>query len=392
MRRNLSNMRGMRIALFVVRFSLVMALSPLCHADMDRVRLENGQILHGVVLEEGDSLTIVLPEGMIRLSTGTIQGVSKVEPDEAWIGLAEAQLVAGKAAEASRTVTAHPAGTIWQATFTALCRRIDQRLSPPRITVSGSDFDQIVQTLRVRNRKRSGLVNLAYPPDDEWGIDRDLLHLILARKALDRFNRPAARRHLDAISQESPLAQQAAELREALEARREGRRPDRTREPKTEPDAPGPSELDARQLVEAWPTRARVTPELVSLVIAVASELEVPPSLALAVVECESGWDPTAVSVKGAQGLMQLMPATARELGVENSFDPEQNVRAGVSYLAALLDLYEDDKLALAAYNAGPRRISEYGGVPPYKETQAFVRKTESLSQRLNPMLSGAIR
>jgi hypothetical protein len=101
-----------------------------------------------------------------------------------------------------------------------------------------------------------------------------------------------------------------------------------------------------------------------------------PPQLVLAVVGVESGFRSEAVSPKGAQGLMQLMPGTSRELGVEDPLDPEQNLDGGVRHLGALLTLYDGDLTrALAAYNAGPGAVARHGGVPPYRETRAYVRK-----------------
>jgi soluble lytic murein transglycosylase-like protein len=108
--------------------------------------------------------------------------------------------------------------------------------------------------------------------------------------------------------------------------------------------------------------------------------------LVRAVVQVESGFNPYAVSPKGALGLMQLMPTTAQQFGVRNPFDPQENVRAGVAYLRQLLDRYEnDERLALAAYNAGPGAVDRHGqNVPPYRETRDYVA-------RINKMASAPI-
>jgi soluble lytic murein transglycosylase-like protein len=99
------------------------------------------------------------------------------------------------------------------------------------------------------------------------------------------------------------------------------------------------------------------------------------PLLIHSVIQVESNYNPFAVSSAGARGLMQLMPETARRLGVTDSFDPRQNIEAGVKYLKQLKDQYQDDKLALAAYNAGPGSVQKYKAVPPYPETRDYVQR-----------------
>ena len=100
---------------------------------------------------------------------------------------------------------------------------------------------------------------------------------------------------------------------------------------------------------------------------------DVDPLLVHSMIKVESNFDPNAVSAKGAEGLMQLTPSTARMLGVGDSFDPGQNIEGGVKYLKYLQGLYKDDRLALAAYNAGPGAVEKYKWIPPYRETRNYV-------------------
>ncbi|MDP9114286.1 MAG: lytic transglycosylase domain-containing protein [Acidobacteriota bacterium] len=106
-----------------------------------------------------------------------------------------------------------------------------------------------------------------------------------------------------------------------------------------------------------------------------ARQHNIDPLLVQSVIQVESNYNHFAVSPKGAEGLMQLMPGTARMLGVSNSFDPAENIEAGVKYLRYLQSLYQDDRLALAAYNAGPNAVAKYKGTPPFPETQDYVNQ-----------------
>jgi len=111
------------------------------------------------------------------------------------------------------------------------------------------------------------------------------------------------------------------------------------------------------------------------LILRTARDYGVDPALVKAVVAAESNFEIEAVSRVGAQGLMQLMPATAAELGVDAPLKPLENLKGGVRYLKQMLDRYGDVERALAAYNAGPAAVDRHGGIPPYRETQAYVKR-----------------
>ena len=121
-------------------------------------------------------------------------------------------------------------------------------------------------------------------------------------------------------------------------------------------------------------------PAHVDAIIARAAEAhDVDPNLVRAVIKVESAYRSKARSNKGAMGLMQLMPGTARDYGVRNAYDPEENINAGVKHLKSLLDRF-DVRLAVAAYNAGAATVERYKGVPPYKETRDYVKRVLSLA------------
>ncbi len=113
-----------------------------------------------------------------------------------------------------------------------------------------------------------------------------------------------------------------------------------------------------------------------SIINQASEKFSLEPSLVKAVIKAESGFDHKAVSKKGARGLMQLMPGTADEMEVDDPYDPTQNIFGGSRYLSRLMERYKDDKeRVLAAYNAGPEKVDQYKGVPPYKETRTFIKR-----------------
>lgn len=131
--------------------------------------------------------------------------------------------------------------------------------------------------------------------------------------------------------------------------------------------------LPPLQLTKAAPKKAA---DFDGIIEKAAAAFNLPAKLIKSVIQKESNFNPNAVSHAGASGLMQLMPATARGLGVKNVFDPSENIFAGSKYLRQMLDKYDNNiELALAAYNAGPGNVDKFGGIPPFKETQNYVKK-----------------
>ena len=148
------------------------------------------------------------------------------------------------------------------------------------------------------------------------------------------------------------------------------------------PPVPEPAPAGPRPSVRVPSGRPHAAPSRWAAIVESASAAHrLDPAFVAAVIRVESGWRPSAVSPKGARGLMQLMPATARRLGVRRSFDPEQNIRGGTLYLSRLAERFgeREAEKVLAAYNAGEEAVGSYGGIPPYRETREYVRKVMAI-------------
>jgi soluble lytic murein transglycosylase-like protein len=132
-----------------------------------------------------------------------------------------------------------------------------------------------------------------------------------------------------------------------------------------------------------WHSVALNTNDYVQLVKQAANKNKLDPALLRALIHAESAFRPKALSRQGAQGLTQLMPTTAKDMGVKNAFDPKQNINGGAKYLAMMLKKFNGNtRLATAAYNAGPNAVQKYNGIPPYQETQVYVDRVQILFNR----------
>jgi soluble lytic murein transglycosylase-like protein len=146
-------------------------------------------------------------------------------------------------------------------------------------------------------------------------------------------------------------------------------------------DPPPPPKTDIKPMA---PKAKNAEQKLQSIIMEAANEHEIDPDLIKAIIWAESSFNPKAVSQKGALGLMQLMPSTAKALDVEDCLNPENNVDAGVRYFKQLMHEFDgDEKLALAAYNAGSSKVREYNGVPPFEATRYYIKKVMKYYRKL---------
>jgi soluble lytic murein transglycosylase-like protein len=156
---------------------------------------------------------------------------------------------------------------------------------------------------------------------------------------------------------------------------------------------PKTGRLVRRMLAPPGADASKPKPEIQQLIVEKSRQHEIDPKLVESVIQVESNYNPVAVSPKGALGLMQLIPATARRFGVRNPFDAAENIEGGIKYLKHLQELFDgDQRLTLAAYNAGEAAVARYRGVPPYAETQNYVvevgRRYERSRRQDPPVLS----
>ena len=149
-----------------------------------------------------------------------------------------------------------------------------------------------------------------------------------------------------------------------------------------DPNARSFAVAEASTVRTTKPATLHIANGYIELIERHAAANQVRPDLVKAVIQVESGYNRYAQSRKGAMGLMQLMPATAAQMGVRDPYDPAQNIRAGVAYLRRLLDKYDNnEELALAAYNAGPEAVDQHGSkVPPYRETRNYVKRIRGMT------------
>ncbi len=230
--------------------------------------------------------------------------------------------------------------------------------------------------------------------EDPWAGHRAKIHFLLAKNAVDHLDYRRADYHLKRAQECGMSGEEWLQLRAEVDRRRRTRYTEIAKEQPSATPAPAPvaQRPDIEKVIES--VGLQVSASLLTLAEKHALQTGVDPLLVCAVIQAESAWNPKAQSPKGAQGLMQLMPITAREMGVSDPLDPSENIKGGTEYLKGLLDLYGVEnpaspgdesnlQLALGAYNAGPARIAQYNGLPPFEETRTYVERVTKLYREM---------
>jgi len=261
---------------------------------------------------------------------------------------------------------------------THLAPSTDPKVEAEKVKKACAEFESLFLSQMLKTMRESGSILTEEEKKDGLGLGTD-------NPFQDMFDWQLAMK----LSMGSPLGiakQLAGKYLERLEGAdpTEGTTPEAKEIPDLRRFIGQPAEPPPERVISRKKNHLpRLDSDIDEIVNDTAKTFNLDPNLIRAVIQAESAGNPRAVSPKGAKGLMQLMDATAADLGVNNPMDPTDNIQGGSAYLRKLLDRYQgNQKLALAAYNAGPGAVDRYGGVPPYPETVTYVRKVlQQMSQ-----------
>ena len=396
----------MKTTHFVAWIFTVLALCP-ARAVSDVVRLKNGGTIIGIVEQTDDHrVTVRTDAGTLTLPRDTILSIEETPKGQTLLRLGESFLKAGqldKAEAEFRRMLQEPEYASRAREALEEIRRRRERVRRRKIAETAEQAQQWSAQGRFEDAIAilSALIESECPENETLLRQRGEIRLELAAKQIDHHMIHRAKDLLVLAKQDGGSEAKLhtllgiIDLREGrlMQAREEFRLARRAARPAERAMLPEiNAELKQTEAILAgktpapeWLPRPQAPPELVqepreetlwAYIENAGREFEVDPLLIEALAFVESGLRIDAVSPVGAQGLLQLMPGTAKDMGVEDPFDPQQNIRGGTKYLALMLAEFEGDiQLALAAYNAGPHKVRIYQGIPPYKETRAFVPK-----------------
>ncbi|RJP23949.1 MAG: hypothetical protein C4527_19575 [Candidatus Omnitrophota bacterium] len=378
-------------ALIVVSFPTWSLSKTATHLDL--VKLKNGTVLEGhIVSQTARSLNLENVGGMISILRESIDRVITAEPGESAMFLGAQLLERKKFARAEfflKIAAEYPA---WRTESNASLQKLNtikEQLEEQRREKEKSDIEKLIR----RKGVEAGISELERrhsAEDDYWGSVRGRLHLLMARERLDHYDLKMAEQHLTLAEKYGVTKEQWESVRNEIVAMRrksllygEDKLASRAFQSRKRPDKTAAGGGLLALAGEAKKKGEKVPPlEWLELVDRYAGENDVDPLLIWALIDTESSWRSQVVSPKGAQGLMQLMPLTAKDLEVDNPFDPEENIRGGIRYLRFLLKMFKDTDTALAAYYVGPGRVERYNGIPP--AGREYVQKVRTREAALN--------
>ncbi len=362
--------------------------------NLDVVKLKNSVTIEGhIVVETAHTVNVENVGGMISILRDTIERIIPSSPGESSLVLGLQLLEKDKLERAEFYLKKAAVYPHWRKQSEEALQKIEtirQQYAEQRRATEKHEIERLIQ----RRGLQAGINELKRRYSDEndyWGSVRGRLHLLMARDRLDHYDLKTAERHLMLAEKYGVTKEQWETVREEIVAMRRksllygedqlASHAFRARNKRAKQRANSTGILSIAK--EARKKGERIPPlEWLAFVEQYANENEIDPLLVWALIDTESSWRSKVVSSKGAQGLMQLMPPTAKELAVSDPFDPEQNIRGGTQYLRFLIEMFEDEDTALAAYYVGPGRVERYNGIPPAGRT--YVKKVRSRHSALN--------
>lgn len=389
-------------------------ISGIAHADIpknfDQVYLKSGTVIEGSLMAETNMLiTIETPGGSVSVPQQSVEKIVRSRPGESQVMLGLHLLDQKKLDRAERLLKKASTYTEWRDSVKEAQKRLadsKQQLESDKKQQEQNEIENLIQRKGLQagisaleSRYRNSSKN-EKEDDEYWGNVRGRLHLMMARDRIDHLDLGEAERQLslaekygvDPAQWEAARKELVAARREsvllgpnALASRKFSGRP--KKKPRTDLSSPFLAAIQAaQQSGEDLPPI-----EYLNLVDRYSQVNGLDPLLVWAMIDAESAWRIDAVSSKGAQGLMQLMPGTAKDLDVSDPFNPEENIRGGTSYMRFLMEMFDDMDTALAAYNAGPGRVEKTGIPQVCKPYISKIRKRfASLQERFGQAIASS--
>lgn len=361
----------------------IMILAPSSFAaegEWDRVTLSNGSVLEGCVSEADGILTVETLAGVLTIPEANVESVERSKTGASELLLGARLLDRGQYDRARALLKKSRRYQAFRTASAQLLDQLEAKVREDREARLEEERAHIEQVIKRRGLKAGieELKRMRQEEEEYWGGYRGQLHLAMARERLNHIDLARAERHLVLAEQYGVDPREWETVRnELLDMRRQrvvlGEDELRARLRKRTPPSLPPS--DFLGLVRRAEARGEKLPPMQYLqyLDRYARQHSLDPLLVWAMIDVESSWRPKVVSHKGAQGLMQLMPLTAKDLDVNDPFDPQENIRGGTQYMRFLLSMFGDEDTALAAYNMGPGRIERSDGIP--NAGQRYIRK-----------------